>query len=150
LVVAQTPNLSGNCLESGGGDGVVQANAGSNTISLVTLTLAPSASCSFSVDVTSTTSGQKANTTSQITGTFTAGENTIAISGSVASASTTVLSPPTISKSFANPGVAIGGTTTLNFTLTNPNSSTALTGVAFTDNFPAGLVVAATPNAVDN
>src|SRR5262249_12170797 len=58
LVVAQTPNLSGNCLESGGGDGVVQANAGSNTISLVTLTLAPSASCSFSVDVTSTTSGQ--------------------------------------------------------------------------------------------
>lgn len=150
LVVASAPALTGSCLESGGGDGVVQATGGGNTISLVTLTLVGGASCSFSADVTSTSSGLKSNTTSQFAGTFTAGENTLPISGNVASASTTVLSPPTISKSFANPGVPLGGTTTLNFTLTNPNSSTALTGVGFTDNFPAGLVVAGTPGAVDN
>jgi len=45
------------------------------------------------------------------------------------------------------PGILVNGTTTLTFTLTNPNAGTALTGVGFTDAFPAGLAVAATPNA---
>ena len=33
----------------------------------------------------------------------------------------------------------MSGTTSLSFTITNPNSSTSLTGVAFTDNLPGGL-----------
>jgi uncharacterized repeat protein (TIGR01451 family) len=41
----------------------------------------------------------------------------------------------------------VGGVSTLTFTLTNPNAGFALTGVAFTDTFPAGLEVAAPPNA---
>src|SRR5581483_7945274 len=36
---------------------------------------------------------------------------------------------------------------TLSFTITNPNTASALSGVAFTDNLPAGVVVAAIPNA---
>ena len=60
----------------------------------------------------------------------------------------TLIAPPTIDKAFAPLAISVGGTTTLTFTLTNPNAGTALTGVAFTDSFPsAGLEVAATPNA---
>src|SRR5581483_10547399 len=51
--------------------------------------------------------------------------------------STDVIQPPTISKAFGASGVA----------LNNPNPSTALSGVAFTDTLPAGLVVA-TPNGL--
>ncbi len=36
----------------------------------------------------------------------------------------------------------MGGVSTLSFTINNPNPTTALTGVAFLDGFPAGMVVA--------
>ena len=51
-------------------------------------------------------------------------------------------SAPTISKVFGAASIPFGGTTSLTFTLANSNSATALTGVTFTDPFPAGLVVA--------
>ncbi len=54
--------------------------------------------------------------------------------------------PPTITKTFlANP-VAVNGTSTLQFTITNPGT-TAVTGVKFTDTLPAGTQVAAAPSA---
>ena len=56
---------------------------------------------------------------------------------------------PTIAKSFAPTTLTVNGTTALTFTLTNLDLSIALTGVAFSDNFPAGLVVA-TPDGVIN
>ena len=55
--------------------------------------------------------------------------------------------PPTIGKAFGAASIVVNGTTTLTFTLTNPNTATALTGVGFTDALPAGLVVA-TPNGL--
>src|SRR5262249_10495627 len=69
--------------------------------------------------------------------------------GNTASATITVgaLSPPTIAKGFAPSLISVGETSALTFTITNPNASTALTGVAFSDPFPAGLVVA-TPNGL--
>ena len=56
-----------------------------------------------------------------------------------------MVAPPTIAKEFGAASIAVNGTTTLTFTLINPNVGTALSGVAFTDSFPAGLEVAATP-----
>ena len=57
--------------------------------------------------------------------------------------------PPVISKAFSGPDpIAVGQTTTLTFTIQNPPSNTVpLTGVGFTDTFPAGLVVASPPDA---
>src|SRR3982751_5892023 len=52
--------------------------------------------------------------------------------------------PPIIAKSFGADSVPLGGSTTLTFGLQNPNLS-FLTGVGFTDNLPAGLVVATPP-----
>jgi uncharacterized repeat protein (TIGR01451 family) len=51
-------------------------------------------------------------------------------------------SPPTIVKSFSAATVGLNGSVTLTFTLTNPNSATDLTGVSFSDDMPAGLLIA--------
>jgi uncharacterized repeat protein (TIGR01451 family) len=48
--------------------------------------------------------------------------------------------PPTIAKSFNPSGVAIGQTSTLTFTITNPSAS-PITGVTFSDSFPANVFV---------
>jgi hypothetical protein len=55
--------------------------------------------------------------------------------------------PPTIAKSFTAGSVQINGITSLTFTLANPDVATTLTGVAFADSFPAGMLVA-TPNGL--
>src|SRR5262249_57761171 len=49
--------------------------------------------------------------------------------------------PPTISKSFAPASISVGATSSLSFTITNPNASTTFDGVAFTDTLPAGVTV---------
>jgi arabinogalactan endo-1,4-beta-galactosidase len=55
--------------------------------------------------------------------------------------------PPTISKSFGVANVALSGTTSLTFALSNPNTGTSLAGIGFTDTLPAGLAVS-TPNGL--
>lgn len=49
--------------------------------------------------------------------------------------------PPTFSKSFNPTPVAPGGNSVLTFTINNSASVLAATGLDFTDNFPAGLVL---------
>jgi hypothetical protein len=56
--------------------------------------------------------------------------------------------PPTISKVFGAAAILLNGSTSLTVTITNPNA-VPLTGLGFTDNLPAGLVVA-TPNSLSN
>lgn len=137
-LVVSTPNaLTGSC-----GTGTITATAGSGSISLSAGTLATSGSCTFSVSVTANTAGTKNNVTGAIT-------STEGGTGGTASASLTVagIAAPTIVKSFAPASITVGGSSTLSFTITNPNASTAFTGVAVTDNLPAGVVVS-TPNGL--
>ena len=56
-----------------------------------------------------------------------------------------VLSPLTVGKSFSPSSIALGGTSTLTITLTNPNTI-ALQNVAFTDTYPAQITNSASPN----
>jgi uncharacterized repeat protein (TIGR01451 family) len=51
-------------------------------------------------------------------------------------------SPPTIIKSFSAATVGLNESTTLTFTITNPNPAVDLTGVSLNDNLPSGLIIA--------
>lgn len=59
-----------------------------------------------------------------------------------ATSTTTVLKAPVASKSFMPTALAIGSNSALTITISNPNSSHDLTGVAISDTLPAGLVFA--------
>jgi hypothetical protein len=54
---------------------------------------------------------------------------------------------PSLQKSFGAATILIGASTSLTFTMTNPEVNPDLTGVNFSDTLPAGLVVA-TPNGL--
>jgi arabinogalactan endo-1,4-beta-galactosidase len=54
---------------------------------------------------------------------------------------------PAISKAFGAASVALNGTTSLTFNLSNPNAAISLSGIGFTDTLPAGQVVG-TPNGL--
>src|SRR5690349_10634834 len=55
--------------------------------------------------------------------------------------------PATLSKAFSPNPVASGATSILTFTVTNPNTGVAFTGVGFTDSLPSGLTVASGSSA---
>ncbi|HEY6333083.1 MAG TPA: hypothetical protein VI756_27415 [Blastocatellia bacterium] len=105
------------------------------TISLTGGSIAASSNCQFTVTVTGTTAGVKNNTTGAVSSTN-GGTGTTSNTATI-----TVLGPPTISKAFGAANIALNATTSLTFTITNPNSTVALTGVGFTDTLPAGLTV---------
>jgi len=134
LVVASPNGLTGMC------GGTVSAVAGGSSVALANGALAAGGSCTITVNVTGVTTGAKNNTTSAVT-------SNEGGTGGTASASLKVVVPPTIAKAFGVSSVPLNGTTTLTFTLTNPEPLAALTGIAFTDPLPAGLVVA-TPNGL--
>jgi uncharacterized repeat protein (TIGR01451 family) len=133
LVVATPNNLNTTC------SGTATAVAGSSSVSLTGASLAPGASCTVSVNVQGTTAGVKSNSV-QVT-------STNGGTGNTSNASITVVAPPTIAKAFGAASIPLNGSTSLSFTITNPNTTVALTGVAFSDTLPAGLVVS-TPNGL--
>ncbi len=55
--------------------------------------------------------------------------------------------PPSFSKSFSPSTVGPGSVSTLTFTISNAGSATPATSLAFTDDLPAGLVIATPANA---
>jgi fimbrial isopeptide formation D2 family protein/uncharacterized repeat protein (TIGR01451 family) len=119
--------------------------SGGNTIELVGATIAASGTCTFSRTVRAATSGVKSNVTSAVVSTEGGqGEAATAFLVVVAPAAA---GPPTIAKAFGAASIGVNGTTTLTFTLTNPNAGSDLTGVGFTDTLPAGLTVAAGTSA---
>jgi CSLREA domain-containing protein/uncharacterized repeat protein (TIGR01451 family) len=130
LVVASPPGVANTC------GGTVTAVAGAGSIAFSNAALA-TGSCAIQVNVDATVDGSFSNSVTIA--------STAAGTGNTATAGLTAVSPPAIAKAFGAGSVALGATTSLTFTLTNPNGATALTGLAFTDNLPAGLTVAPTP-----
>jgi uncharacterized repeat protein (TIGR01451 family) len=132
LVFASPCNLSSTCA------GVTIASLGTNTLSLSGGALAAEGTCSISVNVMAVSAG---TITNSVTVTSTNGGT-----GNTAEDTLVVPAPPTIAKKFGIASIHLNGSTSLTFTITNVNSSTALTGMTFTDILPSGLVVSSPEN----
>jgi|GEM_PF-6166023 len=115
--------------------GTLTTTASTRTIALTGGTLSAGGSCTFNVTVTGTTAGQYNNVTGYVSSTQ-SGAST-----NYATASLTVIAPPQISKSYSPAAIFTGNTSTLTFTITNPNLSNSLSGIGFSDTLPAGLTV---------
>lgn len=108
--------------------------------------IAAGGSCTVSIDVTSATVGNYLNTSGWVS-------STNGGMGNTASATLTVndSSPhlhPTISKTFLTNPILTGAPTTLRFTINNPNAVHTLTGLRFTDTYPAGMTQLIVPAGV--
>lgn len=127
--------------------GTLNPLAGATSISLTGGTL-PTAGCSFTVRVTTTSVGVRTNVSDPVS-TTQSGEN--ATANGTATATLTTVASPLVDKLFATSPIltsASGGVTRLTLRITNPNPNASLAAVAVQDPFPAGMVVATTPNVV--
>ncbi len=131
LVIATPNGLSSTC-------GAVNATANTNVISLTGGTVGGSTSCTIAVTVTATAPGVATNITGAITATGipAGGPATATVTVSAAA-----IMPLTLMKGFSTPMFIVGTASILTFTVNNPNVA-AVTGAAFTDMLPAGLVIA--------
>jgi uncharacterized repeat protein (TIGR01451 family) len=75
-------------------------------------------------------------------------ERPLAILALVLPLATAALGQPVTTKVFNPSTITVGGKSTITFDATNPSTTVTLTGVTFTDNLPAGLVVAS-PNNIN-
>ena len=111
---------------------------GATTLFYTATNVTAGAICTARVNVQATQAGQFDNVSSYISSTQSGPNKTATGYGT---ASLTSIAPPIIAKSFAASPIYVGNTTLLTFTLSNPNPSTTLTGVQFTDMLPSGITV---------
>jgi len=135
-----------------GAGAVVTASPGGTTLALDHATVpalsgSTPGTCTVTIDVTATTSGNLVNTipAGKLTATGNGGSVT---SSSPASATLNVtkILPPSVSKSFNPTTIWAGATSLLTINIANTDPANALTLVAFTDPLPANVVVASTPS----
>jgi uncharacterized repeat protein (TIGR01451 family) len=129
LLVANPPNLTNTCF------GTPSALAGGASIALNGGILAANATCAVTVQVFAGTPGTYVNPPV----TLTSAQAPPAQSGTV----TLVVGPtsPVFTKAFPGTPFTTGTPVPLTFIITNNNTATPLTGLAFTDILPPGLVI---------
>jgi uncharacterized repeat protein (TIGR01451 family) len=135
LQVAGSPSAGTTCT----GSPTWAPTAGSTTLAFGQTTganIPASGSCTVSVNVTATTAGPHTNVSGFLS--TTEGGTNSGSTGS-ATASLAAIVPPTIAKAFGTDPILANGTSLLTFTITNPNASDTLSGIAFSDTYPSGL-----------
>ncbi|MEA2479399.1 MAG: trimeric autotransporter adhesin [Thermoleophilaceae bacterium] len=128
---------------SNGCGGTLTAADGSSSITLTGGTLTDDdpdndTTCTISLDIKVTTTGDHNNRTSAPT----SNESGPGTQSNIATV--TGIDAPTFAQDFADAAIPVGGTSSVTFTVTNPNTGNDF-GLNFTDSLPDGLVVA-TPN----
>ncbi|MFQ5524628.1 MAG: beta strand repeat-containing protein [Thermoanaerobaculia bacterium] len=124
-------------------DGFLSAPDGGTTISLSGARLGLGTTCTVTVNVTAATAGTYDNLSGELT-------SSVGSGGTAAATLTVDAAKPGFSKSFAPAVIPPGGTSTLTFTIDNTANAADLLFLGFTDNLPAGLVVATLPNALSD
>ncbi|MEM6455864.1 MAG: IPTL-CTERM sorting domain-containing protein [Acidobacteriota bacterium] len=137
LVVATPANASTTCT-----GGTLTAADGSTSITYTGGSVVAGASCTIAVDVTSAAAGSYVNLS---------GDLTSSLGNSGTATDTLNVEPaPTFAKAFAPAAIPVDGLSALTFTIDNSASATLdAANLAFTDIFPAGLVIA-TPSSAFN
>jgi len=127
--------------------GALTAVPGATSFSLPIGTTIPAAgSCTITIPVqvaANAVTGGRVNTIAQSVLQTTQGRTQFPTTATLTTSAALV-----VAKAFAPATVAALGTSRLTVTLTHANGAPAFTGLAFTDNLPAGHTIAATPNAV--
>ncbi|MFZ7091512.1 Ig-like domain-containing protein [Primorskyibacter sp. 2E233] len=136
LEVATPANASTTCT-----GGTLTAVAGSTGFSYAGGTAAASSSCTVALDVRALSAGNVTQLSGDLTSSF-------GNSGTASAALNVTAAPiPALTKSFAAPSVSYNGTTTMTLIIDNSSALIEASSLDVTDNLPAGMVVAATPNA---
>jgi len=136
LVAIDTP-----VVDACGGGSVL---SGTSVLTLADGSLGPGEGCSFSVTLqipAAAAAGAYPNTTSTIT----ADVGGAAVAGAPATESLFVNEAPSLTKTFLTNPVGAGGTTQIEFTVTNNSSTSAATDIAFDDNISQFLSGATVP-----
>ncbi len=141
-IIAAPAGLANGC------GGTVDAVTGGNFITLSGVSLERGRACTLFLNVASIGAGAFTNATSSIAS-LEGGPGLQATAPITVAASVAPTRPPLLSQKFGAAEVDKGGSTTLAFTLTNPNSVPALTGVGFTETLPDGLTVSS-PSGIGN
>ena len=136
--LVNTASPGGAISGSAGCAGAVAAAANGSSLALSGGNLPANGTCDISVNVTSASAGTYLNSSGPVT-------SAEAPAGTAGSGTLTVLGRLTVLKSFTPTSVAVNAASVLKITLTNPNA-VAVTGAAFTDAYPGGLVNTGSPN----
>jgi uncharacterized repeat protein (TIGR01451 family) len=143
LVVAQAPTASVSC--PGGVDGSITAAVSATSVTVAGATIAANGACTVTFKVVS-------NIAALYTNTIPAGGLTTVegVTNSLpATATLSLLDPPTIAKQFVPVSIASGNTSTLTIVLGNTNASAVTLSADLVDTLPTvpgNIVVAAVPN----
>ncbi len=132
--VGYTPSTT--CTSSTGAALALTAVDDTDYIHLTGADMAAGTSCTVSVYVKGTTAGQYQNVSGYV------GSTESGTSKNYATDTITVVAPPVLSKSFSPTVIMLNDTSVMQFTITNPNTTTTLTNIDFTDSgagWPAGL-----------
>ncbi len=135
--VADPPRASSDCL---GLIGTLSATAGGDVIQLTDGAVAAFASCTVSVDVTSSTPGTHTNTSGDLTSSH-------GNSGPATDDLQVTADRPGFSKAFAPDMISFGGRSRLTFTINN--ASATLQQLQFTDVLPGNMLIADPANATN-
>lgn len=123
-------------------NGTLDAPAGGDTVSLSGGGLGASATCSLSVNVTSASPGTHTNISGPLT-------SDLGTHGTATADLGVAADRPGFLKSFSPASVLFGGRSTMTLTVDNSANAEAASNLAFTDDLPAGMVVAGPPNVVN-